>query len=112
MATTAKKTVYEVLSAIDVSQHIEVKDTGRVKLKYLSWAWAWSIVKKYYPQATFTIYEDASGKFYFNDGRTAWVKTGVTIEGIEHIEYLPVMDNRNNSITVDKLTSFDVNKAV
>ena len=36
----------------------------------------------------------------------------VTIEGLEHIEYLPVMDFRNNSIPSDKVTSFDVNKAI
>ena len=42
----------------------------------------------------------------------SWVKTGVTIEGMEHIEYLPVMDNRNNSIPADKVTSMDVNKAI
>ena len=26
---------------------------------------------------------------YFTDGKTCWVKTGVTINGIEHIEDLP-----------------------
>jgi hypothetical protein len=36
----------------------------------------------------------------------------VTINGLEHIEYLPVMDYRNASIMVDKVTSFDVNKAI
>ena len=40
------------------------------------------------------------------------MKTGVTIEGIEHIEYLPVMDFRNQSISADKVTSFDVNKSI
>jgi hypothetical protein len=40
------------------------------------------------------------------------VKTGVTINGLEHIEYLPVMDYRNASIIVDNVTSFDVNKAI
>ena len=50
--------------------------------------------------------------FYHTDGRSAWVKTGVTIEGIEHIEYLPVMDFRNNSIPLDKLSSVDVNKTI
>ena len=40
------------------------------------------------------------------------MKTGVTIEGLEHIEYLPVMDFRNASIPADKVTSFDVNKAI
>ena len=110
--TKAKKSVFQTLNAINVQEHVEVKDTGRVKLSYLSWAWAWAEVKKAYPEAFYTIYENAEGLFYHTDGRTAWVKTGVTIEGIEHIEYLPVMDNRNNSIPLEKLTSFDVNKAV
>lgn len=109
---TSMKSVFETLNAINVNEHVEVKDTGRVKLSYLSWAWAWAEVKKAYPEAFYTIYENANGLFYHTDGRTAWVKTGVTIEGIEHIEYLPVMDNRNNSIPLDKLTSFDVNKAI
>ena len=107
-----KKSVFDTLNAINVQEHVEVKDTGRVKLSYLSWAWAWTEVKKAYPEAFYTIYENKDGLFYHTDGKTAWVKTGVTIEGIEHIEYLPVMDNRNHSITLDKLTSFDVNKAI
>ncbi len=110
--TKVKKSVFETLNQINVQDHVEVKDTGRVKLSYLSWAWAWAEVKKAYPEAFYTIYENKDGLFYHHDGRTAWVKTGVTIDGIEHIEYLPVMDNRNNSILLEKLTSFDVNKAI
>ena len=41
-----------------------------------------------------------------------WVKTGVSIEGIEHIEELPVMNNRNQSIPLENVTSCDVNKAI
>lgn len=107
-----KKSVFDTLNAINVQEHVEVKDIGGVKLSYLSWAWAWTEVKKAYPEAFYTIYENKDGLFYHTDGKTAWVKTGVTIEGIEHIEYLPVMDNRNKSITLDKLTSFDVNTAI
>ena len=103
-----KKSVFEVLNAIDCSEHIEKKNG----LTYLSWAWAWQILKKHYPAATYQIYEDAQGRNYHTDGRTCWVKTGVSVEGIEHIEYLPVMDFRNASILVDKVTSFDVNKAI
>jgi hypothetical protein len=103
-----EKSVFEVLNAIDCSQHIEKKNG----LTYLSWAWAWQILKKHYPSSTYTIYEDAMGRNYHTDGRTCWVKTGVCVEGIEHIEYLPVMDYRNASITTDKVTSFDVNKAI
>lgn len=104
----AEKSVFEVLNAIDCKEHIEKKNG----LTYLSWAWAWQILKKHYPASTYTIYEDEMGRNYHTDGRTCWVKTGVTVEGIEHIEYLPVMDFRNASILVDKVTSFDVNKAI
>lgn len=107
-----KKSIFQTLNDINVNEHTEVKDTGRVKLTYLAWAWAWAEVKKNYPDATYTVYENANGWNYHTDGRTCWVKTGVTIEGMEHIEYLPVMDNRNNSIPADKVTSMDVNKAI
>lgn len=102
------KSVFAVLSAIDCNEHTEKKNG----LTYLSWAWAWHIVKSNFPKATYTVYEDARGLNYFTDGRTCYVKTGVTIEGIEYIEYLPVMDFRNASITVDKVTSFDINKSI
>ena len=36
----------------------------------------------------------------------------MTVDGIEHIEYLPVMDYKNKSITINNITSFDVNKAI
>lgn len=100
--------VYETLSKINVNEHTEKKNG----LTYLAWAWAWAEVKKHYPEADYTIYENNEGLFYHHDGRTAWVKTGVTIEGIEHIEYLPIMDYKNKSIPVDMITSFDVNKAI
>ena len=96
------------LNKINVNDKTEKKNG----LTYLSWAWAWGEVKKRHPDATYTIYENADGLFYHTDGRTCWVKTGVTINGIEHIEYLPVMDFRNASIPAEKVTSFDVNKTV
>ena len=103
-----KPSVFDVLNSINVNDHTEKKGN----LTYLSWAWAWSKVKEHYPDSTYTIYENANGMNYHTDGRTCWVKTGVTIEGLEHIEYLPVMDMRNNSIPVERVTSFDVNKAI
>ena len=103
-----EKSVFEVLNAIDCNEHIEKKNG----LTYLSWAWAWQILKKHYPASTYAIYEDAEGRNYHTDGRTCWVKTGVTVEGMEHIEYLPVMDFRNASIPYERVTSMDVNKAI
>lgn len=99
------------LNSIDVSDYVETKG-GAVKLNYLSWAYAWGEIKKRYPTATYTVYENNDGWNYFTDGRTAWVKTGVTINGLEHIEYLPVMNNSNKSIPLKDVTSFDVNKAI
>lgn len=99
---------FKILNAVDVSDHQEKKNG----LTYLSWAWAWGEIKKLHPEATYQIYEDANGCFYHTDGNTCWVKTGVTVNGIEHIEYLPVMDNRNKSIPLKSVTSFDVNKSI
>lgn len=100
--------VFETLNNINVNGHTELKG----KLTYLSWAWAWAEVKKAYPDAFYTIYENASGLFYHTDGKTCWVKTGVTIDGLEHIEYLPVMNNTNRSIPIESVTSTDVNRAI
>ena len=104
----AEKSVFQVLNSINCNEHTEQKNG----LTYLSWAWAWQMVKQNFPDATYTIYENKDGLLFHTDGKTAWVKTGVTINGLEHIEYLPVMDFKNKSITIDQITSFEVNKAV
>ena len=103
-----EKTIFDTLYSINVNKHVEKKNG----LSYLSWGYAWAEVKKKYPQATYKVYENKDGYFYHTDGKTCWVKTGVTIEKLEYIEYLPIMDYRNKSIPVEKITSFDVNKAI
>ena len=100
--------MFKELNAINVNKMTEKKGN----LTYLSWAFAWQEVKKLCPDMNRTVYENAEGHNYHTDGRTAWVKVGVTIGGIEHIDYLPIMDARNNAIPVEKVTSFDVNKAI
>lgn len=99
---------FEMLQSINCNGHTEKKGG----LTYLSWAWAWQMVKKNFPDAFYTIYENKDGLNYHTDGRTCWVKTGVTVNGLEHIEYLPVMDYKNNSIPLAKVTSTDVNKSI
>ena len=96
------------LNAVNVQDKVEKKNG----MNYLSWAWAWGEVKKLHPDATYRIYETPEGCIYHTDGKTCWVKTGVTVNGIEHIEYLPVMDMRNKSIPLASVTSMDVNKAI
>ena len=115
--------VFQTLSAIDVSGKTEKKSN----LTYLSWAWAWGELKSRYPDASYKVYENEIDDLlihgeqafpikrtvnYFTDGRTAWVKVGVTVEGREHIEMLPVMDHRNKSIALNALDSFAVNKTI
>ena len=99
---------FEELNAVNVNDKTEQKNG----LTYLAWAYAWGEVKKRYPEASYVIYENAQGWNYHTDRRTCWVKTGVSIEGIEHIEELPVMNNRNQSIPLENVTSCDVNKAI
>lgn len=110
----APSNYFTKLAAVDCSGKIEKKNG----LSYLSWAWAWGELKKRYPASYYTIYENKDGLNYHTDGKTAWVKTGVTLVdsfnnfSLELIEYLPVMDYKNNSIPLERITSFDVNKAI
>lgn len=104
---------FETLNAINVNDFTEKKGN----LTYLSWAHAWKELKKKFPKSFYTVYQNDLEWNYFTDNKTCWVKTGVTVitedgEAIEHIEYLPVMDYKNNSIALEDVTSFDVNKAI
>ena len=122
----AEKTVFDTLNSVNVNEHTEVKDTGGVKLTYLSWAWAWAEVKKKFPGATYEIIK-FNGIPYVYDPNTGYmVYTTVTIGGITHEMWLPVMDGNNKAmkaepyqvqtkyktITVNAATMFDVNKAI
>jgi hypothetical protein len=104
-----KKNVFKELSAIDVSSKIEKKG----KLDYISWANSWAMLKNKYPNAQRIVYESQeTGLNFFTDGQTAYVKVGVKINDLEHIDFLPVMDFRNNSIPLTKMTTMDVNTAI
>ena len=106
MAT--KKSTFETLYSVDVRDKIEKKGS----LDYISWASAWAEVKKVYPDVNYKVYKNETyGLNYHHDGKTAWVEVGVTINGLEHIVSLPVMDFRNKSIPIDKLSSMDVHTA-
>ena len=103
------KSIYESLSTISVKDKVERKG----QLDYLSWANAWHLLKQNYPTAQRTVYEDpATGWNYFTDGRSAWVKVGIKVNDLEHIDYLPIMDFRNNAVPIDRVTATDVNKTI
>ena len=112
MADKEKRSVYETLRAINVEDHVEAKNG----LRYLSWAWAWDTIMSLYPASYRTVYENENKNIYFDDGRSAWVKVGFTVvDGDykrEELEYLPILDYKNKSIPLDKVTSQDVNTAI
>ena len=103
---------FKVLNRINVNQHIEKKNN----LSYLSWAWAWQTLMELYPDSYTEINRPENGLPYWTDFRTAWVDVSVTVvwEGGERTrsEVFPIMDYKNNSIPVEKLTSFNVNTAL
>ena len=112
-----KKTVFERLSAINVNAHVEKKKD----LSYLSWAWAWSEVKKNCPDATYKI-----GETEYDDALGFMCHTTVTIEGETLEMWLPVMDGANKSMKkqaytystrfgdkqVEAASTFDINKTI
>lgn len=115
--TEDKKSVFATLSEIDVKRYLDKK--GR--LDYLSWANAWTLVKRAYPDANYKITEFPE-YVLTKDG---WVATGrnvdyrqtaagyeveavVTIEGQEYSSKLFVMDYHNKALS--KATYFDINK--
>lgn len=127
MAEAKGKNLFEILNAVDVSDHKEDKPTGNGKsLSYLSWAWAWAEVKKRCPDANYEIVK-FDGIPYVYDPKTGYmVYTKVTIEGITHEMWLPVMDSNNcamkaepyeiqtkyKAITIKPATMFDINKTI
>lgn len=121
------KDVFSTLNAINVNEHVEKKDTGKVSLSYLSWSWAWAEVKKKYPNASYEIVKFENGLPYSYDPKTGYMcYTKVTIDDITHEMWLPVMDSHNEAMLdhertvktkfseykVPACTMFDVNKTV
>ena len=124
---------FNTLNAINVNDRTEEKNG----LTYLSWAWAWTEVKKQYPDAKYEIKKFENNLPYVYDDKTGYmVFTEVTIEGITHEMWLPVMDGANKAMknepyeyvtktwdnetrryvptkkTVGTATMFDINKTI
>lgn len=106
------KDPFRVLNKINVNEHTEKKGN----LTYLSWAWAWQMLMELYPESYTELRRSPTGLPYWTDGKTCWVEVSVTIvwDGGKRTreEVFPIMDNRNNSVPVDKVTSFNVNTAL
>lgn len=100
---------FKTLSEINVNEKTEKKG----KFTYLSWSFAWAELKKVSPTATANVYHDENTNMpYFASKAGVIVKVGVTVDGLEHINYLPVMDFRNASIPPEKVNMMDINKAI
>lgn len=105
---------------------IECVTEKKKDLTYISWADAWLEVKKKYFDSTYTIYENADWFPFWESKFWIDVKVGVTINWIEHIIRLPVMDWANKAMkfetytystkygdkSVEPATSFDINKTI
>lgn len=114
--------VFKKLNAINVNENTEKKNG----LTYLSWSWAWTELKKVYPDATYQI-RQFDGKPYLYDENLGYlVMTEMTVDGITHEMWLPVMDGANKAmkdksytvktkykeIEVQAATMFDINTAI
>ena len=120
-------TVFDELNAINVNDKTEKKKSGGTELTYLSWTWAWAEVKKRYPEAHYEIVMHNGLPYVYDENTGYMVFTTVTIDGITHMMWLPVMDGANKAMknqpytyatkyngekTVDAATMFDINKTI
>lgn len=117
--------VFENLFKVNVNGQVEKKNG----LNYLSWVFAWAEVKKRYPEATYEVKQFGETQLpYVYDENTGYmVFTTVTIKGLTHEMWLPVMDSANKAmknkpytydtrykkgVVVEAATMFDINKTI
>lgn len=105
---------------------IEWEVSKKQNLSYISWANAWDMVKREYPDATYITYENSEWFPFWSSDYWIDVKVWVTVGWIEHIVRLPVMDWANKAMkdktytyktkywekTCEAATQFDINKAI
>ncbi len=94
--------MFENLYELNVNDKVEQKNG----LNYLSWAYAWAEIKKIYPKATYKIYKfgEKNVPYVYDENTGYMVFTSVTIEGITHEMWLPVMDNANKAMLIRPYT--------
>lgn len=117
------QTNFERLYQINVNDKAEDKNG----LTYLSWAWAFAEFKKVHPNMTYEVKKFENGLPYVYDENTGYmVFTSVTVDGLTHEMWLPVMDGNNKAMkskpytfktkykefTVQAATMFDINKTI
>ena len=93
--------MFNELYEIDVRDKVEQKNG----LNYLSWAYAWAEVKKIDENASYEIKQFENNLPYVYDEHTGYmVFTTMTIKGITHSMFLPVMDGANKTMLAYEYT--------
>ena len=100
------KNYFELLNAVDCSKQVEKKNG----FSYLSWPFAIGELCKRHPDATWKVYENAEGWPYFKTESGCYVKLGVTVNGVERIQWHPVLDHRNKTVATPD--AFQVNTSI
>ena len=95
-----EKSTFDVLSSINCNEHTEKKNG----LTYLSWAWAWGIVKKTYPSANYEVTMWDNRPYLYDEKLGYLVQTTVSIDGERIGMQLPVMDGANKAQKAEKYT--------
>ena len=106
------KNYFNELYDVDVTDKVEKKKSGNTTLSYLSWAWAWTEVKKRFPNAQYKIhrYGEDNAPYHFDKGLGYMVSTEVTIGDITHEMWLPVMNHSNKAMKDHEYTYETKNK--
>lgn len=95
-----EKSTFDVLSSINCNEHTEKKNG----LTYLSWVWAWGIVKKTYPSANYEVSTWFGKPYLYDEALGYLVQTTVSIDGEKISMQLPVMDGANKAQKAQKYT--------
>ena len=106
----SKKNINTKDSYFNKLNSIECEIEKKGMFNYVSWAEAWQKLKLLFPNSTFKIYEKDDGMVHIGNKNIGYfVKVGVTVEDIEHIEIYPILDNNNNPIKQEeyKITKFN-----
>lgn len=120
---------FEILNAINVNGMTEKKkQTNGTTLTYISWASAYQIAKQHFPDLSYEVERNPeTGLPYWYDPLTGYmVFTKVTINGVTHEMWLPVLDATNHAmksepyqvktkyktLTIQKASMADINRSI
>lgn len=120
---------FEILNAINVNGMTEKKkQTNGTTLMYISWASAYQIAKQHFPDLSYEVERNPeTGLPYWYDPLTGYmVFTKVTINGVTHEMWLPVLDATNHAmksepyqvktkyktLTIQKASMADINRSI